>query len=207
MINILSHYHAFVFDPVLLFYSILNFIRSFCKLYCCYDIYFSLSPSYIDLTECPYMWPYCSQPLYYGAMPVVVNVRVWYSFLDLDKIGMLYHVLKHYCCFQVTVLNGMGVSGVIVDKVIQASWHSINTDYLQVDIRQVFIITNVLSYFIDHIVLWYFLHGSTLYSNFDLSASLGTLHTTSWKLHWCCILLFQNLVALVRISCHFYFCG
>ena len=89
------------------------------------------------------MWPYCSQPLYYGAMPVVVNVRVWYFFLDLAKIGMLYHVLKHYCCFQVTVLNGMGVSGVIVDKVIQASWHSINTDYLQVDIRQVFIITNV----------------------------------------------------------------
>ena len=109
------------------------------------------------------MWPYCSQPLYYGAMPVVVNVRVWYYFLNLAKISMLYHVLKHYCCFQVTVLNGMGVSGVIVDKVIQASWYSINTDYLQVDIRQVFIITNVLSYFIGHIVLWYFLHGSTLY--------------------------------------------
>uniref|UniRef100_A0A8W8JSW4 Membrane-bound transcription factor site-1 protease n=1 Tax=Magallana gigas TaxID=29159 RepID=A0A8W8JSW4_MAGGI len=49
----------------------------------------SLSPGYIDLTECPYMWPYCSQPIYYGAMPVVVNV---------------------------TVLNGMGVSGVIVNK-------------------------------------------------------------------------------------------
>ena len=34
----------------------------------------SLSPSYIDLTECPYMWPFCSQPIYVGAMPVVVNV-------------------------------------------------------------------------------------------------------------------------------------
>ncbi|KAJ8303005.1 hypothetical protein KUTeg_019401 [Tegillarca granosa] len=32
--------------------------------------------SYIDLTECPYMWPYCSQPIYYGAMPVVVN-PIW----------------------------------------------------------------------------------------------------------------------------------
>lgn len=50
----------------------------------------SLSPSYIDLTECPYMWPYCSQPIYYGGMPTIVNV---------------------------TILNGMGVTGKIVDKV------------------------------------------------------------------------------------------
>ncbi|KAK3701706.1 hypothetical protein QZH41_006719 [Actinostola sp. cb2023] len=33
----------------------------------------SLSPPYIDLTECPYMWPYCTQPLYYGGMPNIVN--------------------------------------------------------------------------------------------------------------------------------------
>uniref|UniRef100_A0A6I8S805 Membrane-bound transcription factor site-1 protease n=1 Tax=Xenopus tropicalis TaxID=8364 RepID=A0A6I8S805_XENTR len=49
----------------------------------------SLSPSYVDLTECPYMWPYCSQPIYYGGMPTIVNV---------------------------TILNGMGVTGRIVDK-------------------------------------------------------------------------------------------
>ncbi|KAG7275301.1 hypothetical protein CRUP_018275 [Coryphaenoides rupestris] len=49
----------------------------------------SLSPNYIDLTECPYMWPYCSQPIYYGGMPTIVNV---------------------------TILNGMGVTGRIVDK-------------------------------------------------------------------------------------------
>lgn len=53
----------------------------------------SLSPSYIDLTECPYMWPYCSQPLYYGQMPIIINV---------------------------TILNGMGVSGKILDK---PTWH------------------------------------------------------------------------------------
>uniref|UniRef100_H3CGJ5 Membrane-bound transcription factor site-1 protease n=1 Tax=Tetraodon nigroviridis TaxID=99883 RepID=H3CGJ5_TETNG len=53
----------------------------------------SLSPSYIDLTECPYMWPYCSQPIYYGGMPTIVNV---------------------------TILNGMGVTGRIVD--IQPIW-------------------------------------------------------------------------------------
>ncbi|XP_052827595.1 membrane-bound transcription factor site-1 protease [Octopus bimaculoides] len=49
----------------------------------------SLSPSYIDLTECPYMWPYCTQPIYHGGMPVIINV---------------------------TILNGMGVTGRIVDK-------------------------------------------------------------------------------------------
>jgi len=36
----------------------------------------TLHPSYIDLTECPYMWPYCSQPIYYGGMPTIVNVSV-----------------------------------------------------------------------------------------------------------------------------------
>lgn len=36
------------------------------------------------------MWPYCSQPIYYGGMPTIVNV---------------------------TILNGMGVTGRIVEKV------------------------------------------------------------------------------------------
>ncbi|CAG9770661.1 unnamed protein product [Ceutorhynchus assimilis] len=53
----------------------------------------SLSPSYIDLSECPYMWPYCTQSLYYGSMPVIVNV---------------------------TILNGMGVTGKIANKPV---WH------------------------------------------------------------------------------------
>lgn len=53
----------------------------------------SLSPGYIDLSECPYMWPYCTQPLYYSSMPVIVNV---------------------------TILNGLGVSGRIAGK---PQWH------------------------------------------------------------------------------------
>lgn len=53
----------------------------------------SLSPSYIDLTECPYMWPYCTQPIYYGSQPTIVNV---------------------------TILNGLGVSGHVVGK---PQWH------------------------------------------------------------------------------------
>lgn len=39
------------------------------------------------------MWPYCTQPIYYGAMPVIVNV---------------------------TILNGLGVSGNIMGK---PEWH------------------------------------------------------------------------------------
>ena len=58
------------------------------------DLSRSLSPNYIDLTECPYMWPYCSQPIYYGGMPTIVNV---------------------------TILNGMGVTGRIVDKVCMST--------------------------------------------------------------------------------------
>ena len=53
----------------------------------------SLSPSYIDLTECQYMWPYCTQPIYATGAPTIVNV---------------------------TVLNGMGVTGRIVDGPV---WH------------------------------------------------------------------------------------
>uniref|UniRef100_A0A3Q1GFJ6 Membrane-bound transcription factor site-1 protease n=1 Tax=Acanthochromis polyacanthus TaxID=80966 RepID=A0A3Q1GFJ6_9TELE len=65
----------------------------------------SLSPSYIDLTECPYMWPYCSQPIYYGGMPTIVNV---------------------------TILNGMGVTGRIVDKPIWQPYLPQNGDHIDV---------------------------------------------------------------------------
>uniref|UniRef100_W5MI11 Membrane-bound transcription factor site-1 protease n=1 Tax=Lepisosteus oculatus TaxID=7918 RepID=W5MI11_LEPOC len=65
----------------------------------------SLSPSYIDLTECPYMWPYCSQPIYYGGMPTIVNV---------------------------TILNGMGVTGRIVDKPVWQPYLPQNGDHIDV---------------------------------------------------------------------------
>ncbi|XP_070575086.1 membrane-bound transcription factor site-1 protease-like [Ptychodera flava] len=65
----------------------------------------SLSPSYIDLTECPYMWPYCTQSIYYGAMPTVVNV---------------------------TILNGMGVTGRIVDKPVWQPYTPQNGNYIEV---------------------------------------------------------------------------
>lgn len=45
--------------------------------------------SYIDLSECQYMWPYCTQPIYFGGSPTIINV---------------------------TILNGMGVTGYINEK-------------------------------------------------------------------------------------------
>ncbi|KAA0195023.1 Membrane-bound transcription factor site-1 protease, partial [Fasciolopsis buskii] len=46
----------------------------------------SLLPSYLDLTECPYMWPYCSQPIYYGMQPIVINVTILNS---MDIVGWI----------------------------------------------------------------------------------------------------------------------
>ncbi|KAL0128343.1 hypothetical protein PUN28_003553 [Cardiocondyla obscurior] len=48
----------------------------------------TLHPSYIDLTECQYMWPYCTQAIYHTGMPTIVNV---------------------------TIINGLGVAGNVVN--------------------------------------------------------------------------------------------
>ncbi|KAG8093885.1 hypothetical protein GUJ93_ZPchr0012g19812 [Zizania palustris] len=48
----------------------------------------SIFPNMLDFTDCPYFWPFCRQPLYAGAMPVVFNA---------------------------TILNGMGVIGYVKD--------------------------------------------------------------------------------------------
>ena len=52
-----------------------------------YTPYASLFPASIDLTDCPYMGPFCEQPLYAGSMAAVFNA---------------------------TVINGMGAHGRIV---------------------------------------------------------------------------------------------
>lgn len=44
----------------------------------------SVVPSVLDLTSCPYSWPFCRQPIFHGSMPLIFNA---------------------------TILNGMGVVG------------------------------------------------------------------------------------------------
>jgi len=44
----------------------------------------STVPANLDFTQCPFMWPFCKQPIYAHAMPLMFNA---------------------------TVLNGMGLTG------------------------------------------------------------------------------------------------
>ena len=36
----------------------------------------SVVPAELDFTDCPYMWPFCRQPLYANAMPLMFNATV-----------------------------------------------------------------------------------------------------------------------------------
>ncbi|MFS7982475.1 putative site-1 protease [Helianthus anomalus] len=58
----------------------------------------SIFPSVLDYTDCPYAWPFCQQPLYADAMPVLFNT---------------------------TILNGMGVIGYIESPPV---WHPSNEE-------------------------------------------------------------------------------
>mmetsp|Transcript_40415 Transcript_40415/g.102302 ORF Transcript_40415/g.102302 Transcript_40415/m.102302 type:complete len:1225 (-) Transcript_40415:14-3688(-) len=65
----------------------------------------SAVPAKVDLTNCPFMWPFCKQSLFADAMPVVINM---------------------------TVLNGMGVQGDFEGRPVFIP-DSGNGKYLQVD--------------------------------------------------------------------------
>ncbi|XP_019057024.1 PREDICTED: subtilisin-like protease SBT6.1 isoform X2 [Tarenaya hassleriana] len=58
----------------------------------------SIFPSVLDYTDCPYSWPFCRQPLYAGAMPIIFNT---------------------------TILNGMGVVGYVESP---PTWHPANEE-------------------------------------------------------------------------------
>lgn len=44
----------------------------------------SLIPQVIDLTDCPYMWPFCTQPLYANAMPVSFSAAMCSEVLHIS---------------------------------------------------------------------------------------------------------------------------
>lgn len=58
----------------------------------------SIFPGVLDTTDCPYSWPFCRQPLYAGAMPVIFNA---------------------------TILNGMGVVGYVETP---PTWHPLKEE-------------------------------------------------------------------------------
>ena len=53
----------------------------------------SLSPPYIDYSDCPYMWPHCSQPLYFTGQPGIHNVTILNGLAVSGKIrfGLNFH--------------------------------------------------------------------------------------------------------------------
>ena len=53
----------------------------------------SLIPSYLDLSECPYFWPYCTQPLYYSGLPIIVNVTILNG---LSATGYIRKKVNHF---------------------------------------------------------------------------------------------------------------
>ena len=36
----------------------------------------SIVPKALDFTDCPYMWPFCTQPIYADALPLIFNATV-----------------------------------------------------------------------------------------------------------------------------------
>ncbi|CAO2822857.1 unnamed protein product [Amaranthus hypochondriacus] len=65
----------------------------------------SIFPSVLDFMDCPYSWPFCRQPLYAGAMPVIFNA---------------------------TILNGMGAIGYVSES---PTWHPVNEEGNLLSIR------------------------------------------------------------------------
>ena len=81
-------------------YSLVHRLKFLCV---CVLFLASLSPAYIDLTECPYMWPYCTQPIYYSGMPTTVNVSpFWHNGLFWITYQTACHKLERHVRSNIT---------------------------------------------------------------------------------------------------------
>ena len=78
-------------------------------------------PAELDFTDCPYMWPFCRQPLYAGAMPLMFNATVLNGMGVIGGHFQLLQTLQHYLSdllicntmllmlsVQATMLKGVG---------------------------------------------------------------------------------------------------
>lgn len=78
------------------------------KMLAAYEPRASVIPPAIDFTDCPYMWPYCTQPLYAFGLPVAFNATIVNGmavtaqlagppvFKATDEGGRLLHVTLKY---------------------------------------------------------------------------------------------------------------
>ncbi|KAL7676867.1 hypothetical protein ACOME3_003113 [Neoechinorhynchus agilis] len=56
--------------------GVLNLTRAFNYLLYEYEANIWISPGTIDMTNCPLMFPYCSQPLFLGSSPLMANLTI-----------------------------------------------------------------------------------------------------------------------------------
>ena len=47
----------------------------------------SIVPRSLDFTDCPYMWPFCTQPIYANALPLIFNATVLNAMALTGKVG------------------------------------------------------------------------------------------------------------------------
>ncbi|XP_028220299.1 UDP-galactose transporter 1-like [Glycine soja] len=50
----------------------------------------NIFPSVLDYTDCPYSWPFCRQPLYAGAMPIIFNATILNG-MGVDFVKSFFH--------------------------------------------------------------------------------------------------------------------
>lgn len=75
----------------------------------------SVVPAELNFMDCPYMWPFCTQPLYAGAMPLMFNA---------------------------TVLNGMGLTG--GDCSLSGSGQILPPELSRAQIYRIFMLCRIL---------------------------------------------------------------
>jgi membrane-bound transcription factor site-1 protease len=68
----------------------------------------SVLPPSLDFTDCPYMWPFCTQPLYHTSQPLVMNM---------------------------TILNGMSVSGYLREPPVWYPDNKASEDAISMDFQ------------------------------------------------------------------------
>lgn len=92
LLLVLFSVHVFYYFIILNLLDLIFRLKSY-EILKSYEPRASIFPSVLDYTDCSYSWPFCRQPLYAGAMPVIFNA---------------------------TILNGMGVIGYVERP---PTWH------------------------------------------------------------------------------------
>lgn len=73
----------------------------------------SIVPKSLDFTDCPYMWPFCTQPIYANALPLIFNATV------LNAMALT----GDACCPLLTVTTNTPVNVVSNTSTVKNTYH------------------------------------------------------------------------------------